>query len=257
MATDHPILLVSDLHTSVGQMAWVEEHASEYEAVVIAGDLLDLGSPVERAAQETRALWFLERVRRRSHVVVCSGNHDLERRPHAQPIALERSASWLRRARRNGIVTDGGSLELGDTVLTALGLWDGPRTRALAARQLAAAARMVRGRRWVWVHHAPPRGTAVGWNGRRDCGDPVLRAWMEEHRPGLILAGHVHQAPFAPGGSWCARSGRSWILNAGQQIGPVPAHVALHMGSRTARWTSLAGHARADLDGLVAVRSAA
>ena len=112
MSSEPSILLVSDLHLSAAQMAWVERHAGAFSAVVVAGDLLDVVSPQDRRVQETQALRFLERVGRVSHVVVCSGNHDVGDRETRG----ERSAGWLETAREFGIVVDGGSLDLGEVV---------------------------------------------------------------------------------------------------------------------------------------------
>ncbi len=243
-----PFLLVSDLHASIRQMAWVEAHAEQFGTVVVAGDMLDVASTVARGRQEEDALRFLERLGRRSRVVACTGNHDLGEGPPFATPEIERGAGWLEAARGPGTVLDGGTLALGNVTVTSLAWLDGPGARAATARQLAAASCAARDRRWVWVHHAPPRGTAVAWNGRHDCGEQLLRDWIEQYRPDAVLAGHVHQAPFVAGGSWRDRCGPTWTFNAGQQIGPVPAHVVLDLGRGTAEWTSLAGRARTELD---------
>ena len=44
-----------------------------------------------------------------------------------------------------------------------------------------------------------------------------------------MLTGHVHQAPLAEGGSWIARSGATWIVNPGRQIGTVPCHSVIDL----------------------------
>lgn len=69
----------------------------------------------------------------------------------------------------------------------------------------------------------------------------MLNRLAAEHRPDIVLTGHVHEAPFIPGGSWHDRLGETLIINAGRQSGPVPAHVVVDTGSRTASWfTSVA-----------------
>jgi hypothetical protein len=55
------------------------------------------------------------------------------------------------------------------------------------------------------------------------------------------MSGHVHQSPFVEGGSWADRIGETWVFNTGQQIGPTPANIALHLAEGEAVWTSLEG----------------
>jgi len=57
----------------------------------------------------------------------------------------------------------------------------------------------------------------------------------------VVLCGHIHEAPFRNGGSWVDRIGRTWLFNAGHQIGDVPARVEIDLAAGEARWISLAG----------------
>ena len=112
---------------------------------------------------------------------------------------------------------------------------DGPLTRAEVGRQLEAAA----GDRpavWIWLYHAPPAGTPLCRDGRREFPDHDLAAWIEQHQPDMVLCGHIHQAPWVDGGSWRARLGRTWVFNPGKQIGPVPPHITVDTETRTADW---------------------
>jgi len=93
-------------------------------------------------------------------------------------------------------------------------------------------------RRWIWVHHAPPDGSPLAWDGRRAWGDDTLSGWIKRYEPDLVLTGHVHQAPFVPGGGWVDRIGPTWVLNAGQQPGPVPARIEVDLDVGAAVWTS-------------------
>jgi len=71
-----------------------------------------------------------------------------------------------------------------------------------------------------------------------------------------VLAGHVHESPFTEGGSWIDRIGATWVLNAGHQIGHVPARIELDLDAGTARWVSLMGVEDADLNsGMVPERT--
>jgi hypothetical protein len=167
---------------------------------------------------------------------VSSGNHDLTG-PDGQG---EQSALWLSEARSAGVPTDGGSLLLGDTLVTICPWWDGPAGRAALETQLAADATR-RPARWVWVYHWPPLGSPTCWTGRRHYGDADLVGWIDQHRPDMVLTGHVHQPPFKPDGAWAHRIGNTWVFNAGHQIGPVPAHIEIDLTAGSAAWRSLLG----------------
>ena len=73
-------------------------------------------------------------------------------------------------------------------------------------------------------------------DGRREFPDHELAAWIAEHQPDVVLCGHIHQAPWVEGGSWHARLGRTWVFNAGKQVGPVPPHITLDIEAATADW---------------------
>jgi Icc-related predicted phosphoesterase len=137
---------------------------------------------------------------------------------------------------------DGTRLDLDDAVVTVCPWWDGPRTRDVVDAQLAADAVAARGRPWIWVYHAPPSASPTSWTGKRHYGDDELNAWIDRHAPHLVLCGHVHQAPFAGDGGWVDRIGSTWVVNAGRQIGPVPAHVVVDTDAGVASWWSFDGH---------------
>jgi Icc-related predicted phosphoesterase len=237
------ILLVSDLHYTLPQLDWVVRSAPSYDLVVLAGDQLDISSTVSLDAQSVVILRYLALLQAAGRVVVCSGNHDL-----TGPDAVgEQAALWLADARAAGIPTDGDALLIGDTLVTICPWWDGPAGRAALARQLAADAAR-RPARWLWVYHWPPLHSPTCWTGKRDYGDAELGAWIAEHRPDLVLTGHVHESPFKPAGSWADRIGGTWVFNAGRQIGPVPTHVEIDLDAGSAAWRSMIGTESLRLD---------
>ena len=152
----------------------------------------------------------------------------------------------MRPLARNGVHVDYTSVALGDDLVTVCPWWDGPLARAALDDCLAQTARRPR-RRWIWVHHAPPAGSPLAWDGRRAWGDEVLSGWIERYAPDLVLTGHVHQSPFVPGGGWVDRIGTTWVLNAGQQPGPVPACVEVDLDTSLAVWTSATDRAEIEL----------
>jgi Icc-related predicted phosphoesterase len=233
------ILLASDLHYCLPQFDWVVHAAPSFDLVVLAGDHLDISSPVSLDAQSVVILQYLSLLQAAGRVAVCSGNHDLTG-PDAQG---EQAALWLDDARRAGVPSDGDSLPLDDLLVTICPWWDGPVGRAALQAKLAAIA-AEKPARWLWVYHWPPLGSPTCWTGRRDYGDTELGGWIEAYRPDFVLTGHVHEPPFKPAGAWADRINGTWVFNAGRQIGPVPAHIEIDLGTGTAVWRSLLGEER-------------
>ena len=214
----------------------------EFDLVVLAGDTLSIRSAVPLDAQSVVILRYLSLLQSVGQVVVSSGNHDLT----GPDEHGEQAALWLAEAKATGISTDGGSLVVGDTLVTICPWWDGPESKAAVASQLAGDSAR-RGSRWVWVYHWPPLGSPTCWTGRRDYGDAELGGWIAEYHPDVVLTGHVHESPFKVDGSWADRIGKTWVFNAGHQIGPVPARIELDLINGRATWVSLLGTEGLDL----------
>ena len=230
------ILLVSDLHYTLPQLDWVVGVAPSFDLVALAGDHLDISSPVSLDAQTVVILKYLSLIKGSTDVAVSSGNHDLTG-PDAEG---EQAALWLEEARAAGVPTDGDSLQLADTLVTICPWWDGPIGRDKLQARLHDTA-LQRPNRWIWVYHWPPLGSPTCWTGRRDYGDTELGGWIDSHQPDFVLTGHVHEPPFKPAGSWADRIGNTWILNPGRQIGPVPCHIEIDTEAGIAVWRSLMG----------------
>lgn len=236
------ILLVSDLHYVLPQLDWVVGAAEDVDLVVLAGDLLDISSDVALSTQAFVVSSYVAMLQERAQVIVSSGNHDLT----GPDEHGENAALWMSRLRDAGVPTDGDSIEIGDTLFTVCPWWDGPIGRERVARQLAADAAR-RPARWVWVYHWPPTDSTTSWTGSRHYGDPDLAGWIEEHHPDIVMAGHVHNPPFKPDGSWIDRVGDTWILNPGNQRGPVPTRIDLDLSDGSVAWLSQMGIEQADL----------
>ena len=229
------ILVVADLHYALKQFDWVVEEAPHYDAVVIAGDLLDASAIATPQAQIVVIRAYLERLSALTRVIVCSGNHDLDVTRDGEKVA-----AWLADLGALEVCADGQSVVLGDTLFSALPWWDGPHAKAAIAAQLARDAERRTGR-WIWAHHAPPAGSPLSWGGSRHYGDADLVDWIARYAPDIVCSGHVHHAPFVPGGAWVDRVGQTWCFNMGQQIGPVPAHIAVDPALGAAAWFSSQG----------------
>jgi Icc-related predicted phosphoesterase len=231
------LLLVADLHYSLPQFDWVLGNAVRFDVVVMAGDHLDVSSIVDGHSQSLVVGKYFERLRAKTRVLICSGNHDLD----AKSESGEKVAQWLSAAQHEGVLCDGESVEIEDTLFTVCPWWDGPIVKAAIAAQLASAS-STRSRKWIWVHHAPPANSPVSWGGDRYFGDVELKDWIDQYRPDMVLSGHVHQSPFLKQGSWVDRIGPTWVFNAGQQFGAPPAHIVIDTAVEKAFWLSAAGN---------------
>jgi hypothetical protein len=229
------LVLASDLHYQLRQYDWLIDAAARFDAVVVAGDHLDIASPVPPEVQIAALRASLRAIAAASHLLVCSGNHDL----NARNGAGEKTADWLGALSGSRVAVDGESLSVGTVRFTVCPWWDGPSARA-GVEALLDRESAHRGLRWIWVYHAPPQG-ALSWTGKRHFGDPLLPALIERHAPTAVLCGHVHEAPFREGGSWIERVGASWVFNPGRQPGSVPARIEIDFTQALARWITHEG----------------
>jgi Icc-related predicted phosphoesterase len=226
-------LLVSDLHYVLKHFDWVLSIASQFDAVVIAGDQIDGRSHVYMRVQIPVILKYMERLQAQTQLLVCSGNHDVNVRGGDG----ERIARWLEPARNSGIITDGNSFEKNGTLFTVCPWWDGPKTREHISEQLAADAEKTR-QSWIWVYHGPPDNSPTSWTGKRHYGDAGLVTLIEQFQPDIVLTGHIHEAPFVDDGSWVDQIGATWIFNSGRERSPYPPHIVISVEKQTAIWCS-------------------
>lgn len=231
------LLLVSDLHYSLPLFDWVVEVAGNFDIVVMAGDHLDLASLVDGRAQSVVVRKYFDRLQAKTRLLICSGNHDLD----SKNAAGEKIAKWLLGSRNEGLLSDGQSVAVEDTLFTMCPWWDGPVSQAAIDAQLTEAATK-RLKRWIWIYHAPPAKSPVAWGGQRYFGDDALKKWIGTFRPDMVLSGHVHQAPYVADGSWVDRIGPTWIFNTGHYLGAPPAHVIIDTDACEALWFSAAGN---------------
>ena len=228
-------LLVADLHYTLRQLDWLMLAARGMDLVVVAGDHLDIAAAVNPPVQIAVVNKYFRRLAATAKTVVCSGNHDLD----ATNDAGEKYARWLQAVRPMGLVTDGDTFSINDTLVTVCPWWDGPRTRDDVDRLLARDATRRNGRRWLWIYHSPPTASPTSISGGgRDFGDLDLAGWIQTHSPDMVLAGHIHDAPFRDEGSWVDRIGDTWVFNGGRQIGPQPTCIVFDLEEHWAHWMS-------------------
>lgn len=185
-------LLVADLHYDLRKLDWVLAEAEAVDLLVVAGDLLDIGSRVPLDAQITVSLEYLARGAARATTVVCSGNHDLDGRADSG----EKVTRWLAEARSAGVVVDGASTAVGDWLVTACAWWEGPETLARLEADLDEAA-AVRTGPWLWAYHGPAEGP-LSWTGRRHFGDPITLTVAGVVARRVAVRGAPRRAPTSP-----------------------------------------------------------
>ncbi|MGF1562664.1 MAG: metallophosphoesterase [Geminicoccaceae bacterium] len=234
------ILIVADLHYSLRQYDWLLQQAEAFDALIMAGDLLERRGHIEQDLQAVIVSKYLTRLAQRTQVLVASGNHDID------VAATSPGTSWLDEARDVGVAVDTGAVMLGPLTFTLCPYWNTNSERDVFEQQMLALAARVQ-RPWLWVHHVPPKGTIVDWNGRKHAGDRHLTKQISALAPDAVISGHVHDAPFRAGGSWCGFAETTQLFNPGRQWAPVPSHIILDLDARAAFWTSLAGSDRTAL----------
>ncbi len=231
------ILVVSDLHYSLKQFDWLVAHAADHDLVIIAGDMMELGSYVEPDVQAAVVEQYFRKICARVPLVVCSGNHDLVEEGDGR-----RSPEWLTDISIPGLVVDMGCFENNDLRILSFPWWEDEAERDSVAAWLETRHQPSDHRVVFWVHHAPPKGTKTSWSGKRDLGDPTVVEWIRRYSPDLVLCGHIHNAPYyPPEGSWIDMIGDTVITNGGHQTGGKPATITVEVENGTLTWCGIEG----------------
>ena len=230
------ILATADLHYALRQFDWVHEHLERYDLLLLAGDLLDLSSPVDLDVQTMVIQKYLRRFASRRTLLSSSGNHDIQ---DILPSG-ERAATWMEELSALALKPDYDSYAKDGVVFTVCPWWDGPETRAKTAKILEGDAAKPK-TTWIWVHHNPPSNTPIAWTGTESAGDDVAMEWIKTYQPDFVFSGHIHNAPFYAAGGWQTRIGKSLVFNAGKQPGSEPSRIVLDLTMRQATWHSFEG----------------
>ncbi|NJK93021.1 MAG: phosphohydrolase [Blastochloris sp.] len=201
------LLIVSDLHYHLHQYDWMLAEAPHYDAVIVAGDLLDLGSSVQQDIQMVVVERYLQKIQKLRPVLTASGNHDFG--SQAGEGLGSAAAFWMEALEDVGVPSDGHCVSLGDGAKVSLcRWWQDERERDQVYAQLLRD-REQAGEKWFWVHHVPPDGTPLSWTGKKHMGEAILNDWILELQPDLVFCGHIHRAPFTSEGSWQIQLGKT------------------------------------------------
>lgn len=239
------IIIASDLHYRLKQFDWLENVAPQFDAMIIAGDLLDISSLLDLQVQVSVVCKYLQRISNKTRLLVCSGNHDGNEKNDND----EFIAPWLQQVRGPMLHVDGDDVQFGKILVSIFPWWDGEITKDSVSQQFVNTSQSRKDfSRWIWIYHAPPDESPTSWNGRQSYGDRELNTWIDEYRPDLVITGHIHESPFKSGGSWVDKIGDTWIVNAGNYPSDMPPYIILDLQAMTAEWFSLAGDERKELN---------
>lgn len=229
------ILSISDIHYSLQQFDWLVQNCKKYDLIILAGDMMDLGSYVETDTQAFVVGEYFKKICANVPMVVCSGNHDLVDEGDGT-----RTAHWLHDFAIPGLTVDWQIFEGKGLKIFSFPWWEAPEERAKVAQWLKEQ-RNTETDQIFWVHHAPPQGTKVSWNGKQDLGDASLKVWIEQHQPKVVFSGHIHNAPYYPDGSWYDKINETYITNPGRQIGAAQATIVLEIEGEKITWCGMEG----------------
>lgn len=160
------ILCVSDLHYSLQQFDWLTRNADGYDLVIIAGDMMELGSYIDTDTQAAVMERYFRRICAEVPLVVCSGNHDLVDEGDGT-----RTSEWLDDLAILELAVDLQCFENEAVRILSLPWWETKEEREAAGDWLCKKCGERDGRMEIWVYHAPPKDTKTSWNGKRDLGD--------------------------------------------------------------------------------------
>ena len=236
-------LIISDIHYSLAQYDWILRVAKNYQLVILAGDLLDVSAIADIGAQIVVINKYIEKLTQITNVIVCSGNHDLD----SCDSDGEKISAWLIDLKIFGAKCDGEAFTYESYYFSVCPWWDGPKTKEKFINWILDESRKTKTKKWIWVHHAPPKSSPVSWSGKKCMGDADLFHLIETYQPLAVISGHIHQSPFVKEGAWVDKIGKSWCFNAGRQIGAPPAFIAIDLASDQAFWLSGMGLQSIDL----------
>ena len=235
-------LIVSDLHYRLNHYDWVLKESSSFDLVIIAGDLLDVGSVASPKAQITVVTKYLKKLKENTKLVVCSGNHDLDSRNSDG----EKYAKWISKINDIGIPADGSNISFDGCMFSMLPWWDGPLLLKDIEDKIIKDASTDK-TKWFWIYHTPTDNSQTSWDGKKYNGDANLNRWIKDYKPNMVIAGHCHLSPFKKDGSWVDQIDSTWVFNPGMQIGPFPTHIIMDTGVNKAAWFSLEGGQQVNL----------
>lgn len=250
------LLFTSDIHCDKTKLHWFLEDAPKHDALLAAGDFLDIFSKTDFAEQNTRILRWKSSVLARNRAFAwCSGNHDFFqdlRSPMsgASPLWMKESPSsnfFLSDGESGVLDVAGGRIAVTTLPWPVLGrdlTLNGYRTTYLdftkSLLRKGKKLQIAESVPWIVLCHEPPSGGPLSAGYTANLEIDFARKMIAEAQPDFSVHGHVHQAPTSSGGSWMWRIRQTTCFNAGQsEPGKPPYFVLLDWRARgdwTAKW---------------------
>ena len=171
------ILHVADLHARWDWYDWLARQSSEFDLVVIAGDLVDMLDDRTLPEQTRRVSGWVRAFP--GKLLICSGNHDVFLEQSID--ASVTSPRWIQDLASDRVVVDGASVQCGPLRFEVVP-WGGVPTLRVPTD--------------IVIAHCPPSGgkTALTHDDPVGFGDLELADVLTQaqHSPWLILGGHNH-----------------------------------------------------------------
>jgi Icc-related predicted phosphoesterase len=216
-------LVVANLYARRDWWDWLCSQARGYDAVLIAGDLIDIPSQKrsddlikgDRACAEVACARI---TRDGGHVFLAQGNHD---GVYSWP--------WLK--------SQLGRHRLGNVLFH--GLPNAMKPDFESSLQESQDLARETGLCWIVLDHYPPLLSKTYGKGGNVFG---AQKQAIDFSPDIIVSGHRYEAPFSPEGSWHDTIGKTLCLNPGLIWDePVPCHIVLDTTKGEATWITAKG----------------
>jgi Icc-related predicted phosphoesterase len=227
------ILITADLHYRKEWFEWMTQEAPRFEAVLIAGDFLDMFIAEPRTMQAREVQSWLKCLAEVTRVAICSGNHDNA----GKQVTWDRAPvyQWLAELGQvPNIITDGCTRLLDDVIITAVPYECSLLQKAICLDRGASLRRSHPEYKWIVLHHVPPP--------LRDL--PMAEEFealqlLKTYHPDFFLSGHIHDLPHQPGNTWRKNIGETMVIAPGQLLNaPIPNHVILHLLDGEGQWVT-------------------
>ena len=227
------VLVTADLHYQRHWFEWLIREAPRFDAVFIAGDLLDMFIAEPRITQARQAQSWLRRLSEVTKVAICSGNHDNA----GHQITWDRAPvyEWLaEQGQISNTITDGCTRLLDDIIITTVPYHCSRPQKAIWMDRGPSLRKSHPERKWIVLHHVPPPLRASSTDEENEA-----LGLIKTYRPDYFISGHIHDLPYQSGNSWRNSIGQTVVITPGQVLdATIPNHVVLELPGGEGRWVT-------------------
>jgi uncharacterized protein len=187
------ILAFVDLHGNKKKFERLKEKAKDADIILCAGDLTNFEHDYDTLLAELEGL--------KKFTFIIHGNHESEESTYEKTKNLQYVKFIHRKV-----------LRFKDHYFFGWGGGGFSEVDGELEKKAAAFERVLKGKRFVFMTHAPPYNTACDELGGRHVGCRTIRRFIEETQPVVNVTGHLHETE----GSH-ARIGKCLCINAGPE----------------------------------------